>query len=172
MAIQTIFDTGSTYSIQSAYDGATYESAMHNDDCVCRGVGDEFTMDSNSTSLKVTFKAGSEAVIGGSFFKITADTTVTLKANSTIYLCATIDKTRTNGDRGYFEQRTSASIQKGSINGSDSVRDMLLYVITTNASGVTSVVDKRKRSTQFVYLTEAEYSALTTKDADTYYFVS
>lgn len=141
MAIQTIHDTGSTYEVTSKMDGGVYQVATS--DVVVKGVGDELTIHYNSSSLNVTFSAGSEAIIGGSFFKVTSDTSVSLTASSTIYLCATIDLTQPNGQRGTFTKRTSANMQHNNLNGSGSVRDLLLYVVTTNANGVTNVVDMR-----------------------------
>lgn len=142
MSVQTLFDTGASYQVLSQYDGAVYDAALGMD-CVCSGIGDEFTINYSSNSLSVSFLAGSQAIIGGSFFKITADETVVLPASSTIYLCARIDTTKANGSKGSFESLTLAQIQSGNINGSDTVRDMLLYVVTTNGSGVTDVVDSR-----------------------------
>lgn len=142
MSIQTIHDTGSSYDITSKMDGGIYQVATQ--DCVVKGIGDEFTLQYTGSSLSATFLAGSEAIIGGSFFKVTTDTTVVLPASSQIYLCSTIDLNQPNGSRGLFTTRTSSNMQYGDINGSGTVRDMLLYIITTNASGVASVTDMRK----------------------------
>lgn len=141
MAIQTQKDTGDSYPITPAMDGAVYQTATN--DCVVGDVGDMFAINYSSASLNVTFNAGSEAVIGGAFFKITSLESVTLTANSTIYLCANIDLTRANGSRGKFVERTSSNMQNDNINGSGTSRDLLLYVITTNGSGVTGVTDSR-----------------------------
>ena len=141
MAIQTLHDTGNTYNIPAKYDGGVYQVAVN--DCVLTGMGDEFTLNYTSSSLNVTFYAGSQAVIGGAFFHVTSSETVTLSANSTIYLCANIDLSRPNGQTGSFVARTSSDIRKENLNGSGTTRDLLLYVITTGAAGVTSVQDKR-----------------------------
>lgn len=142
MAIQTLHDTGTDYDILSQYDGGVYSVATT--DCVIKGIGDEFALTYSSNSLDVQFSAGSQAIIGGSFFKVTALESVTLSANSTIYLCANIDLSRPNGQRGQFVQRTSSNMRSDNINGNGISRDLLLYVITTSASGVSNVVDKRK----------------------------
>lgn len=141
MAIQTLHDTGSSYDIPSKFDGGVYQVATQ--DCVVGGVGDEFTINYSNDSLNVSFNAGSQAVIGGSFFKITSLEAITLVANSTIYLCANIDLSRPNGSTGAFAQRTSSNMQDDNINGSGSSRDLLLYIITTGVNGVISVQDKR-----------------------------
>ena len=46
MAIQTLHDTGTDYQIPSKYDGGVY--AVATPDCVCQGVGDEFTINYHS----------------------------------------------------------------------------------------------------------------------------
>lgn len=141
MAIQTLHDTGASASVLSKYDGAVYSTAVP--DCVCEGVGDEFTINYTNDSLNVYFNAGSEAVIGGSFFKAISLTSITLTANSTIYLCANIDLSQPNLQTGSFQQRTSSNMQTGNLNGTGTSRDLLLYVVTTGASGVISVQDRR-----------------------------
>jgi hypothetical protein len=141
MAIQTLHDTGSSNDILSKYDGGVYQVATN--DCVIGGVGDEFTLQYSASSLTVSFNVGSEAVIGGSFFKVISTESITLEANSTIYLCANIDLTRPNSERGAFAQRTANNMQSDNINGTGTSRDLLLYIITTSGSGITSVEDKR-----------------------------
>lgn len=142
MSIQTLHDTGTDYDILSQYDGGVYSVATT--DCVIKGIGDEFALTYSSNSLDVQFSAGSQAIIGGSFFKVTALESITLTANSIIYLCANIDLSRPNGNRGQFVQRTSSNMKSDNINGNGITRDLLLYVITTSASGVSNVVDRRK----------------------------
>lgn len=141
MSVQTLHDTGDLHQISSKMDGAVYQTATT--DCVVGGVGDEFTINYSLDSLNVSFDAGSEAIIGGAFFKITSLEAITLVANSTIYLCANIDLSRPNGQTGAFVQRTSTNMQSDNINGSGTSRDLLLYVITTGANGVTNVSDRR-----------------------------
>ena len=139
--IQTLHDTGDDYTALSKYDGGVY--SLGAPDAVIAGIGDEFSINYQSDSLNVTFNAGSEAVIGGAFFKVTSLEAVTLVANSTIYLCANIDLSRPNGQTGQFVQRTSSNMQSDNINGSGTSRDLLLYVVTTGVSGVISVSDRR-----------------------------
>ena len=141
MAIQTLWDTGTSYPITPGMDGGVYGTGIS--DAVCGGIGDEFTINYTSDSLTVQFNAGSQAVIGGAFFRVMSLEALTLAANSTIYLCANINKSNANGSRGSFVQRTSSNMQNGNLNGSGSQRDLLLYVITTGANGVTNVTDRR-----------------------------
>lgn len=141
MAIQTLWDTGSTYPITPAMDGGVYGTGIA--DAVCKGIGDEFAMSYSQNSLTVQFNAGSQAVIGGAFFKVMSLEVITLTANSTIYLCANINKGNANGHTGSFVMRTSSNMQHDNLNGNGSSRDLLLYVITTNGNGVTNVSDSR-----------------------------
>ena len=178
MAIQTLHDTGDSYDIPSKYDGGTYATGIS--DAVCKGIGSEFQLNYSSDSLNVTFDAGSQAVIGGSFFRVTSLESVTLVANSTIYLCANIDLSRPNGSTGAFVQRTASNMQSDNINGSGTSRDLLLYVIQTGANGVVSVQDKRVikgdgnaiSGVGIVVLSQAEYDELAVKDPNTLYFTT
>ena len=141
--IQTLHDTGDDYQILSSYDGGVYATGIS--DCVCKGIGDEFDLTGHysADSLNISFSAGSQAVIGGSFFRVTSLESITLSANATIYLCANINLSNPNGSKGSFVQRTSSNMQTDNINGSGTSRDLLLYIITTGANGVISVQDKR-----------------------------
>lgn len=195
MAIQTLRDEGTDYNIPSSYDGGVYATGIA--DCVCKGIGDEFEINYSIDSLNVSFNAGSQAVIGGAFFRVESIEAITLSANTTIYLCANIDLSRPNGSRGAFVQRTQSNMRSDNINGSGTSRDLLLYVITTGANGVISVQDKRivkgdgtaisgneieletndlkisNENTHFNFrvLSESQYNALSTKDSKTLYFV-
>lgn len=140
MSIQTLHDKG--IQITPQMDGGVYATSVPVD-CVVAGVGDEFTIGYSNNSLNVTFEMGSEAVIGGAFFKVTADETLTLPANTNIYVCARINLSKADGSKGSFEALTSANIKSENLNGSGSIRDMSLYRVTTNATGVTQVVDVR-----------------------------
>lgn len=146
MAIQTLYDVGENYQIDSKYDGAVYATIAQ--DCVCEGVGDQFTLHYSSNSLTAYFDAGSEAVIGGAFFKITSRQTLEgtgtsngqLPSNSTFYLCARINLNGQNGQRGEFVYLPSlGNLKKDNLNGSGTQRDLPLYKITTGSSGVTSI---------------------------------
>lgn len=176
MAIQTMHDTGSEYNISPKLDGGIYQRFK---DCICAGIGDEFTLNYSSNSLNVYFEAGSQAIIGGSFFKVTSLEALnpSLEPNSVIYLCANIDLSKPNGATGSFVQRTSSNMQSDNLNSNGVSRDLLLYVITTNASGVVSVEDRRiimgNESSINGYalkdVTDEEYDSMTTKDENTIY---
>ncbi len=176
MAIQTLHDTGETYPITPKMDGGTYGTAIS--DCVCQGIGDEFAIQYSSNSLMVQFNAGSQCVIGGAFFRTMSLEAVTLVPNSVIYLCSNIDLSKPNGSTGSFVQRTASNMQSDNLNGAGTTRDLLLYVITTGASGVTNVEDRRVirgdgtaiNGYNWRVISEADYDALATKDVNTIYY--
>lgn len=176
MAIQTLHDTGETYPITPKMDGGTYGTAIS--DCVSKGIGSEFAISYSPSSLMVQFEAGSQAVIGGAFFRVMSLEAVTLVANSTIYLCANIDLSKPNGSTGSFVQRTASNMQSDNLNGAGVSRDLLLYIITTGANGVTNVEDRRVirgdgtaiNGYNFEVISEADYEALSTKDSNTIYY--
>ena len=175
--IQTLYDTGSDKLITSKMDGAVYDIACGGD-CVCGGVGDEFTLNYDSSSLDVTFNSGSQAIIGGGFFRVTETESVTLPANSTIYLCARIDNSKTSGSTGSFVSLTQVQIKSENLNGGGTIRDLLLYVVETSSSGVTQVTNKKmvrtydKITNYSLWVgTQSEYDAITTKDANTIYHI-
>lgn len=180
--IQTLHDTGDSYQITPKMDGGTYGTAIA--DCVCRGIGDEFRLNYSSSSRNISFTAGSQAVIGGAFFKITSDHTVqNLKANATLYICATIDLSQAPGSTGSITVREALPLNSGNLNDTTSIdppiRDMLLYTITTSANGVSSVQDKRQirgdgnaiNGYSVQIISQNDYDALATKDLNTLYFV-
>lgn len=177
MSIQTLHDTGSLHQITPRMDGGTYGTAIA--DTICQGIGDEFAIQYQSNSLDVRFNAGSQAVIGGAFFRIMSLESIQLEANSTIYLCLNIDLSKSSGNTGSIVQRAESGIQTDNLNGSGQPsRDMLIYIITTSSTGVTSVVDRRKirgdgnsiNGYDFVVISEADYEALATKEPNTIYY--
>ena len=189
--IQTLYDTGSDKLVTSKMDGAVYDIACGGD-CVCGGVGDEFTLNYNASSLDVTFNSGSQAIIGGGFFKVTEIESVTLPESSTIYLCARIDNSKASGSTGSIVSLTQSQMKSENLNGGGTVRDMLLYIVETSASGVTQVTNKKVIKTNSAtgdldtrisaletkvgnyslwVGTQTEYDAITTKDANTIYHI-
>lgn len=137
---RTLKDTGSENTISSNIDGAVY--SLITPDCVIGGMGDEFTLNYSASSLDVNFAKGSQALICGNAFWLDDIETVTLPSSSTIYLCARIDTSMPNGQTGSFECLTQSGMKSDNIN-EGGVRDLLLYIIVTNSSGVSSVTDKR-----------------------------
>lgn len=140
--IQTLYDTGSGHLITSKMDGAVYDIACGGD-CVCQGVGDEFNLNFSATSLDVTFAKGSQAIIGGGFFRIVQDEVITLPANSTCYLCARIDNSKPSGQTGSIVALTQAQMKSENLNGDGAVRDLLLYILTTSTNGVSNAENKK-----------------------------
>ena len=138
--IRTLKDTGADFPISSNIDASVY--AIATQDCVIGGMGDEFSITTSASSLSLTFKQGSVAVLCGNAFWLTADETVTLPANSTFNLCARIDTSKPNGQTGSFECLTEAGIKKDNINN-EGIRDLVIYKITTSSNGVIASEDKR-----------------------------
>lgn len=177
MAIQTMHDKGDNYLISPKLDGGLYSTIIA--DCVAKGIGDEFALHTTANSLDVQFYAGSLCAIGGAFFKVTETETVTLDPNTTTYLCANIDLTRSAGDTGRFVLRTSSNMESGNLNGSGTSRDLLLYIIATNSTGIASMQDKRVikgdglsiGSVSIQVITKANYNSLSVKDPNTLYFI-
>lgn len=177
MSVQTLHDTGNSYPITPKMDGGVYGTGIA--DAICAGIGNEFELGYSSSSLNVTFDAGSQAVIGGSFFRVMSLESVTLVANSTIYLCANIDLTKPSGSTGSFVQRTASNMQSDNLNGTGTSRDLLLYVIQTGANGVISVQDKRVikgdgtsiSGLELVVCTQAEYDDLPTPRPSTTIYI-
>ena len=182
MAIQTLHDTGSAYQITAKMDGGVYGTGIA--DCVCAGIGGEMAVTSSANSFDITIGAGSQAIIGGAFFKLTGNDPETFTipsnmANQTFYLCAEIDLGQANGSRGLFACRTSAQLRTDNLNGSGTIRDLVLYQITMSSTGVSSKVDKRVikgngtsvEGYTIKVLTQSAYNNLSTKDANTLYFI-
>lgn len=173
--IQTLHDTD-PYQVTPKMDGGIYQRFK---DCVCQGIGDEFALTYSNSSLNVQFAAGSQAVIGGAYFRVMNMDAITLTANATIYLCANIDLSKANGETGSFVQRTASNMQSDNLNGSGTSRDLLLYIITTNGTGVTNVIDKRVilgnensiNGYGITVISEDDYDALANKESNTLYFI-
>lgn len=140
MSIQTLKDTGPDYLIHNEYDGAVYRLASG--DCICEGIGDEFVLGYNQSSLNVSVGTG-QAVLCGNFFRMDEAENITLDASSTTYICLRIDTSKPNGFTGSVEKLTDAQIEYGNINGSDTVRDLPIYRVITSSNGITSVQDLR-----------------------------
>lgn len=175
--IQTLYDTGDNHLVTSKMDGAVYDIACGGD-CVCGGLGDEFNLNYNPSSLSVTFKSGSQAIVGGSFFKLLADETITLPANSQIALCAHIDNSKVSGQTGSIVAINEAQVKRENLNGKGNVRDLVLYNITTDSKGVTQAESKKvvksfdSVSSYGLWVgTLNEYNALTSKSDGLIYFI-
>ena len=142
--IQTLYDIG--IDITPEMDGGVYGAAVS--DCVCKGIGNDFQAITEENVATIAFAKDSQAIIGGSFFRLLDRCVIDLSnhRSETFNLYAKIDKGNTSGPRGTFSIRsTSETPANDNLNNTEGgVREMLLYTITTNESGVpTSVVDKR-----------------------------
>lgn len=141
MAIQTLSDHGTEYPVQIEMDGGVYSLLG---DCVIKGIGNEFELANKSTaSLSVMVKSG-QAVIGGHFFKNNGNVDVTLNANATNLIVARIDRSQTPGNTGKILAITEAELKSDNLNNSTGgSRDLVLYKLVTDGSGVTSDSDSR-----------------------------
>lgn len=144
MPIQTLSDTGNDYKITPKMDAAVYSLLP---DCVIDGIGDELALSYSSNSLKVTIGTG-QALIGGQFFRnsqpIDANASLVLDANSTKYLCLTIEPSNVPGSTGYLSfTATPREYNINSGKSGDNTRDYPIYKITTNSIGVVSAQDLR-----------------------------
>lgn len=142
MAVQVLYDRG--IELTPEMDAGVYACAIT--DGIIKGIGNNFNLSYSASSLDVSFSAGSMAVICGAFFKVTSATTIRLSANSTIYLCASIDKSKADGSKGSFVMRTASNMKSENLNATGSIRDLLLYTIVTTGTGVQTVTDKRTYS--------------------------
>lgn len=141
MSIRTLKDTGSDYPIPCEVDGSVY--SLISNDCVIAGRGDEFTLNYTASSLIASIKKGSQAILCGNAFWITADESISMPASSTFYLCLRIDTSQPNGQTGSIVCLTESAMKSDNIN-EGGIRDMALYKITTSSSGVNTVDDVRK----------------------------
>lgn len=163
---QCSYDKGETYgNIVPNYDVAVRNSPLS--DCVM-SVGDKFDLGYTSSSLLVSLSSGSIAKVGGAYWVLKDDCSITLEPNQEQYLCLTIDKGQQDGSKADITLKTLSQIQKGILYDDGSVRDLAIYKITTNASGVATIVDLRYIVKETYGLKLSEYEALT-PDSETYY---
>ena len=137
---QCIYDEGDDYKVKSTYDSSVY--AMITQDCI-RNQLNEFDIVYSASSFGITIKSGF-AFIGGSYFALENGGNLDLEADSDVYVVARIDRNNTNGDKAFVDVITQAQIKSDDLNASGTaIRDLLLYHITTNGVGVSSVIDLR-----------------------------
>lgn len=142
MQTQCLYDNGNDYKVQSIWDGAVYD--LVGEDCIKAGTYNEFNESHTSTSLQMQIASGF-GFIGGGFFALPNAVQIELQAStSNLYVVARIDKTRTDGEKAQVEVKTEVQLKFENLNGSGNIRDLLLYKVSTNASGITEVVDLRK----------------------------
>ncbi|MBQ0113741.1 MAG: hypothetical protein KBT03_11485 [Bacteroidales bacterium] len=165
---QCSYDKGDTYgNVAPSYDVAI-ANVPYSDGIT--GAGDKFEVEYTSSSLLISFSAGSIAKVGGAFWVLKSGASITLQGNQEQYVCLTIDKGQQDGSKADITLKTQSQIQKGILYGSGSIRDLPIYKITTNASGVASIVDLRKITKENYLLTETEMES-TTPDSETRYEV-
>ena len=136
-------NSGNTVNIQAEQDGGINNILAAGHDFICGGIGDEFEITTSGSSLQVTVGSG-EALINGRSVRTDNTNTITLTASSVTYLVLRIDLTQAVGNEGLLYGLSSLSnLQTDNLNSGGSKHDLLLATITSNASGVVSVVDNR-----------------------------
>lgn len=154
-AAQCRFDLGETYgTITPSYDAAS--NATQFADCVL-DAGDKFALNYTQSSLLVSFSSGCLAKVGGSFWALKESASITLPQNQTIYICLTIDKSQQDGSKADITFKSLAQIQRGVIYAGGTVRDVPIYKVTTNATGVSGIEDLRKIVRYDILSSEIEY---------------
>lgn len=133
--------------IPAKRDGAMYNSFAGNKDYIIAGIGDEFEIESSSTSFVLTLGTG-EAVICGRHVVETLEndsaTMIQLDANSSGYVVVRFDLTRPSGSEVYLT--TVQVLLRQDLNGNGTICDLPLYEYVTGDSGVTSFIDMRNVS--------------------------
>lgn len=142
MSVRTLKDTGSDYPIPQRIDASVY--SLISEDCIIKGLGDEFATSFSTSSLIVTFTSGSQAIIDGNAFWLPTEEKITLPSNSKFNVCLRIDTSQPNGSTGSIVCLTDEELKSDKINNQNSaIRDLPIYIVTTDSNGVTASIDKR-----------------------------
>lgn len=130
-------------SIKASDDGALFNTFANNKDYIIKDIAEEFEITYQSGSLDVNVGSG-KAVIGGRGAYAEESGSLTLPANSTIWLCLRADLTQIQGQELMLYANTSEDISQDNLNdGTNGVRDLLLAIVETDSNGITDVQDKR-----------------------------
>lgn len=135
-----VANTGET--ISAKFDGALRSTYANAQDYIVDDIGNEFAMTTSASSLQVSVGSGIANISGRGLMSEEANT-ITLTANSTIYLCLRIDLTQIQGQEGMLYANTTSTLASDNLNNTQGQHDLLLGVITTDANGVSNVVDSR-----------------------------
>lgn len=134
--------------IPAKRDGAMYNVFAGNNDFVIEGIGDEFEIESSSTSFVLTLGTG-EGIICGRHVTETLEngtaTSIQLESNSSGYVVIRFDLTRPAGSECYL--MTTPTLLRQNLNGIGTICDLPLYQYTTGENGVTSFIDIRNIKT-------------------------
>lgn len=123
--------------------GGMMNTFAQNKDYIIKDIGEEFECLFQEGSLDIQVGTG-QAIIGGRSITAEESNTLSLQANSTIYLCLRIDLSQVEGQVGMLYANTSSEIEQGNLNDdSSAIRDLLLAIITTDSNGITNIEDKR-----------------------------
>lgn len=123
--------------------GAMMNTFANQKDYIIKDIGEEFECLYQGGTLDIQVGTG-QAIIGGRSITAEESNSLTLPANSTIYLCLRIDLTQVEGQVGLLYANTSSAISQDNLNDNASgVRDLLLAIVETDSNGITDVQDKR-----------------------------
>lgn len=139
MSIIVMNDNG-LEDITAKMDGAMHNLTLDDSDIVVGGIGNEFALSYSASSLNVSIGKGL-AIIGGRYFFVDEATPFSLSANSTSLLKCKIDLSQPAGSEGSFS--TGGAVAKSDLNDTGTVREMALFSVTTNSTGVSGVVEMR-----------------------------
>lgn len=129
-------------TIPAKFDGALRMTYGQGKDYIVEGVGSEFAITHSTSSLQVQVGTG-VANICGRGMSADSSNTITLQANSQIWLCLRIDLSQTQGSEGMLYANTSSNIKTDNLSNGSGQHDLLLAVINTNSRGVASIQDRR-----------------------------
>lgn len=128
--------------ISAVRDRAMFNTFAGNKSYVIKGIGDELSVTTSSSSFEVTLGTGEAVICGGSMLSEGEATTLTLGQNESGYIVIEVDLSQT-GENICRLARVSTLVQ-GDINGgNDYVYDLPLLQYSTDGNGVSSSTDMR-----------------------------
>lgn len=130
--------------IPAKRDGAIYNTFAGNQDYVIAGIGNEFAIESSTTSFVLTLGTGEGIICGRHVTEVTengSNSMIQLTANSSGYVVIRMDLTRPAGTEAYLT--TVQVLERDNLNADGTVCDLPLYGYVTGDSGVTSFIDIR-----------------------------
>ena len=173
MAIIVMANTAGTVQYTAEQLGAAFNTFAGNKDYVISEMGNQMEVETVSQSLSVNVGSG-KAMVSGRFVMMDEDTQLELPANTSgLYVVLRVDLTKPIGQEGSITYVTPAQFKEENLNISGSGQhDLLLAEVTTGASSITSVTDKRNLlNSTYAIISESEYEAMTYKNPKTLYFV-
>lgn len=138
MAIKVMADNN--VPISTAQDAALYNVFANGLDFVIGDIGDEMVLNNNSTSLNATLSSG-ECVICGRHITITGNESISLLANSSGFVVVRYDLSQTGNN--LVRILGVDTVRTDNLNDNGIVHDLVIGEYITNASGISSFIDRR-----------------------------